>query len=80
MNTQPDLILDALKECAIQLRNMEIASQGVAFGVAYAQRYDDYLSLIVRLSSAMHLKAREAIVKDATRVLMEYGYEVVSPR
>ena len=80
MTTTSDPILDALKECAIQLRNMETASQGRAFSVAYANQYDDYLSLIVRLASTMHLKAREAIVKDATRVLMEYGYEVVSPR
>jgi len=80
MTTQPDLILDALKECCIQLRNMETASQGTAFGLAYAQHYDDYLALVVSLASKMHLKSREAIIKDATRVLMQAGYEVVSPK
>ena len=77
MTTQPDLILDALKECAIQLRNMETASQGRAFGLAYAQQYDDYLEVVLNLASHMHTKSREAIISNAIRTLNLAGFEVV---
>lgn len=80
MTTTPDPILDALKACAVQLRNMETYTQGREVSVSYANEYDEYLSLVIRLASNMHLKTREALVKNATRVLMEYGYEVKSPQ
>jgi hypothetical protein len=77
MTTQPDLILDALKECAIQLRNMETASQGKTFSLAYAKQYDDYLAVVLSLVSHMHTKCREAIISDAIRTLNCAGFDVV---
>lgn len=80
MTTEPDITLDTLKACLVQLRNMETYTQGREVSVSYANQYDEYLSLIIRLASNMHLKTREALVKNATRVLMEYGYEVKAPQ
>jgi len=75
-----EIITNALKEANIQLRNMEVASEGNTFSVAYAKAYGDYLSYMVQVASKMHLKCQDAIVKDATSTLILAGYEVVSPK
>ena len=74
-----DLITNALGEANIQLRNLETETSGLSLRVVDAKLLDDYLSLMVSLSSKMHIKCREELVKDATRTLNLAGYEVVSP-
>ena len=72
-----DIITNALKEANIQLRNMEVATEGNTLSVAYARAYGEYLSYMVQVASKMHDKCQYAIVSDATRTLNLAGYEVV---
>ena len=80
MTHNTDLIESAFKEACVQLRNMESASEGVKFSLAYAQMFDDQLAYMVKTASKMHIKAREAIVEDATKTLTLAGWEVVAPK
>lgn len=71
-----DIIADAFKEANIQLRNMEVASEGNTFSVGYARAYADYLAYMIKTATKMHGKCIEALVKDATITLASAGYEV----
>jgi len=79
MSHDTNLIQEAFKEACVQLRNMEVASEGVKFSVAYAKMFDDQLAYMVKTASKLHIKAREAIVESAMNELLMAGYEVKSP-
>lgn len=74
-----DKILEAIKEANIQLRNMDIASDGARFSTQYARNYADYLAYMADTATRMHDKCVQALVNDAMSVLMTVGYEVVAP-
>ena len=75
-----DKILEALKEANIQLRNMQIASEGHKLSTQYARTYADYLAYMSKTANEMHDKCIKALVSDAMSTLHSVGYEVVSPQ
>jgi len=75
-----ELITNALGEANIQLRNLEVATEGLSLRTVDAKMLDDYLSLMVRIATKMHDKCQDAILKDAMRVVMNAGYEVKAPQ
>lgn len=78
MNT--DKALEALKDANIQLRNMEVASEGHKLSTQYARTYADYLAYMISTATKMHTKCVEALVSDAMSTLHSVGYEVVAPK
>ena len=75
-----DIILGAIKEANIQLRNMEVMTEGRDLGVKDARIYADYFAYMVEKATMLSGKCVEALVKDATRTLTVQGWEVVAPK
>lgn len=80
MKESTDILLEALKEANIQLRNMEVMTEGRELSAQYARTYADYLAYMIEKATKMHDKCVDGLVKDATRTLMVNGYEVIAPR
>ena len=75
-----DIILGAIKEANIQLRNMEVMTEGRDLGAKDARIYADYFAYMVEKATMLSGKCVEALVKDATRTLTVNGWEVIAPK
>jgi hypothetical protein len=81
MSHSQDVLLEALKQASIALRNMEVETEGHTLSVGYARTYTDHLAYIAKVADKMNALCVSALLGDATRTLMEHGYEVkVAPK
>jgi hypothetical protein len=81
MSHSQDALLEALKQASITLRNMEVETEGRTLSVGYARTYTDHLAYIAKVADKMNALCVSALLGDATRTLMEHGYEVkVAPK